>query len=70
MPRQPRGTKQRMIRLTDAEWDALLAIAAEHNLTYGGQPSAAEAVRWLIRRDHVVPIPSPAKSPGSYTLST
>jgi hypothetical protein len=64
MPRQPRGTKQRMIRLTDAEWAALLAIAAEHNLTYGGQPSAAEAIRWMLRdREKIHKPPSRMESP-------
>ena len=59
MPRKPgrppvsteARTRQHQLRLTDATWAALLAVAARERLLYGGVPSRAEAVRWLVERD-------------------
>lgn len=42
---------QRQIRLSDATWEALDAVAARERLLHGGQPSRAKAVEWLIAAD-------------------
>jgi hypothetical protein len=49
MPRP--ATQQHQLRLTDATWASLEAIAAREGLLYGGLPSRALAVAWLVERD-------------------
>lgn len=50
-PRPRRVTQQRMFRLGDATWEHLRAVAVEQGLFYGGQPSRAGAVAWLVEQD-------------------
>lgn len=60
------GTAKRMVKLTDAEWEALARIAAREGLDWGGLPSRSEAVRWLIARDpEGRDLASPARSPAA-----
>jgi hypothetical protein len=44
-------TSQHQLRLSDRTWSLLLAIAEREGLLYGGIPSRAEAVRWLVEHD-------------------
>lgn len=44
-------TRQHQLRLPDRVWDALEAIAEREQLLYGGVPSRAMALTWLVERD-------------------
>lgn len=50
-PKATDPTTQHQLRLTDATWAALDAIARREGLDYGGLPSRARAVVWLVDRD-------------------
>ena len=44
-------TRQHQLRLPDRVWDALEEIAQREQLLYGGVPSRAMALIWLVERD-------------------
>lgn len=51
-PRRAEPTRARTVRLTDAEWAALLAVARREGLSeILGEPSPGRAVAWLVRHD-------------------
>lgn len=60
MSKRPRGRPKneepnqvRSLRLTDAEWAALTAIAEREGLTgLQDRPSPSRAVVWLLEQDH------------------
>lgn len=60
--RPPGGKTQRQIRLPDDVWEALTRIAEREGLLYGGFPSRAEAVEWLVARDAERHAPGPGRS--------
>ena len=43
-------TNQHQLRLTDAIWAGLEEIARREGLLYGGLPSRALALAWLVER--------------------
>ncbi len=51
-------TPPRAVRLSEADWSALVEIAERHGLLYGGTPSRNAAMVWLIHREQESAVPA------------